>query len=124
MGVQDVKIRNIANDLTTGIGGHLIKDVIDNSHKVLVKKENCSIWTLILVVQDATANQSGMFIIGKKPTNVSSKNHLVHVLLGNILPTIPLPGAPNATASKTLSMIQQKVPVLSNLPGDPVQMVN
>ena len=38
MGAQDVKIRNIANDLTTGIGGHLIKDVIDNSHKVLVKK--------------------------------------------------------------------------------------
>ena len=38
MGVQDVKIRNTAKDLTIGIGGHLIKDVTDNSHKVLVKK--------------------------------------------------------------------------------------
>ena len=38
MEVQDVKIRNIAKDLTIGIGGHLIKDVTDNSHKVLVKK--------------------------------------------------------------------------------------
>ena len=38
MEVQDVKIRNTAKDLTTGIGGHLIKDVIDNFHKVLVKK--------------------------------------------------------------------------------------
>ena len=124
MVVPDAKIKSIANDSIIGTGGPLIKDVTDNFLKDHANVANCSTWTRIVEVPDVIANQNGMFIIGHRVRNVSSKNLQDLVRPDNILPTIPLLAPRNVIASKTTFLILVKVLVLNSSLGDLVRMDN
>jgi len=124
MVVPDAKIKSIANDSIIGIGGPLIKDVTDNFLKDHANVANCSTWTRIVEVPDVIVNQNGMFIIGHRVKNVSSKSLQDLVRPDNILPTIPLLAPRNVIASKTTFLILVKVLVLNSSLGDLVRMDN
>ena len=124
MVVPDAKIKSIANDSIIGTGGPLIKDVTDNFLKDHANVANCFTWTRIVEVPDVIANQNGMFIIGHRVRNVSSKSLQDLVRPDNILPTIPLPAPRNVTASKTTFLILVKVLVLNSSLRDLVRMDN
>ena len=124
MVVPDAKIKSIANDSIIGIGGPLIKDVTDNFLKDHANVANCSTWTRIVEVPDVIVNQNGMFIIGHRVKNVSSKSLQDLVRPDNILPTIQLPAPRNVIASKTTFLILVKVLVLNSSLEDLVRMDN
>ena len=124
MVVPDAKIKSIANDSIIGTGGPLIKDVTDNFLKDHANVANCSTWTRIVEVPDVIANQNGMFIIGHRVKNVSSKSLQDLVRPDNILPTIPLLAPRNVIASKTTFLILVKVLVLNSSLRDLVRMDN
>ena len=124
MVVPDAKIKSIANDSIIGTGGPLIKDVTDNFLKDHANVANCFTWTRIVEVPDVIANQNGMFIIGHRVRNVSSKSLQDLVRPDNILPTIPLLAPRNVIASKTTFLILVKVLVLNSSLGDLVRMDN
>ena len=124
MVVPDAKIKSIANDSIIGTGGPLIKDVTDNFLKDHANVANCSTWTRIVEVPDVIANQNGMFIIGHRVRNVSSKSVQDLVRPDNILPTILLLAPRNVIASKTTFLILVKVLVLNSSLGDLVRMDN
>ena len=143
MAVQDAKIKNIAKDLITGIGGLRIKDVIGNFRKGpavkvgylhLEKKvknffffffiqANYFIWTQTKVELVVIANPNGMSITGTKLKNVLSKSLQVHVRPDNILRTTPHPEARNAIVLKITFLTLLKGPASSNLPLDRVPTV-
>ena len=124
MVVPDAKIKSIANDSIIGIGGPLIKDVTDNFLKDHANVANCSTWTRIVEVPDVIVNQNGMFIIGHRVRNVSSKSLQDLVRPDNILPTTPHLAPRNVTASKTTFLILVKVLVLNSSLEDLVRMDN
>ena len=124
MVVPDAKIKSIANDSIIGIGGPLIKDVTDNFLKDHANVANCFTWTRIVEVPDVIVNQNGMFIIGHRVRNVSSKSLQDLVRPDNILPTIPLLAPRNVIASKTTFLILVKVLVLNSSLRDLVRMDN
>ena len=124
MVVPDAKIKSIANDSIIGTGGPLIKDVTDNFLKDHANVANCFTWTRIVEVPDVIVNQNGMFIIGHRVRNVSSKSLQDLVRPDNILPTIPLLAPRNVIASKTTFLILVKVLVLNSSLEDLVRMDN